>query len=89
MDQDANWYSEVDLGSGHIVLDGDPAPPPKKKRHSPHFLSYVYCDQTAGWIRMPLGTDVGTGPGHTVLDGDPDPPPKKVAQPRIFGSCLS
>jgi len=22
---------EVGLGTGHIVLDGDPAPPPKKK----------------------------------------------------------
>jgi len=27
---------EVGLGPGHIVLDGDPAPPPKK-RHSPQF----------------------------------------------------
>jgi len=27
---------EVGLGSGHIVLDGYPAPPPQKE-HSPHF----------------------------------------------------
>jgi len=26
MDQDATWM-KVDLGRGHIVLDGDPAPP--------------------------------------------------------------
>ena len=27
MDEDATWYgTEVDLGPGHIVLDGDPAP---------------------------------------------------------------
>jgi len=33
---------------------------------------------TAGWIRMPLGTEVGLGPGDIVLDGDPAPP-RKVA----------
>jgi len=27
--------------------------------------------QTAGWIKMPLVTEVGLGPGHIVLDGDP------------------
>jgi len=48
--------------------------------HSPHFLAHVYCGQTAGWINMPLGTQVGVGPGHIVLDGDPSPtaPLKKV-----------
>jgi len=25
MDEDATWYTEVDLGTGHIVLDGFPA----------------------------------------------------------------
>jgi len=24
-----------------------------------------------GWIKMPLGKEVGLGPGHIVLDGDP------------------
>jgi len=23
-----------------------------------------------GWIKMPLGKEVGLGPGHIVLDGD-------------------
>jgi len=48
--------------------------------HSPHFLAHVYCGQTAGWIKMPLGTQVGLGPGHIVLDGDRAPPPQKWAQ---------
>jgi len=64
---------EVGLGSGHIVLDGDPAPP--NKGHSPHFSVHVYCGQTAGWIKMPLGMKVGLGPGHIVLHGDPAYPP--------------
>jgi len=31
------------------------------------------CGQTIGWIKMPLGKEVGLGPGHIVLDGDPAP----------------
>jgi len=31
----------------------------------------------AGWIKMPLGMEVGLGPGHIVLDGDPAPSPQK------------
>ena len=46
----------------------------------------VYCGQTAGWIQMKLGKEVGLGLGHTVLDGDPAPIPKG-AQPPIFGPC--
>ena len=41
-----------------------PSPPPKKK------LAHVYCGQTAGCIKMPLGTKVGLSPGDSVLDGD-------------------
>jgi len=43
-------------------------------------VTFVYCGQTVGWIRMPLGMEVGLGPGHVVLDGDPAPP--------ISGPCL-
>jgi len=43
-------------------------------------VTLVYCDQTPGWIKMPLGTEVGLGPGHIVFDGNPAPQ-KKGAQP--------
>ena len=33
------------------------------------FSTHVHCGQTAGWIRITLGTEVGLGPGHIVLDG--------------------
>ena len=56
---------QVGLGPGHIVLDGDPAPPPLKG-HSPQFLAHVYSGQTAGWIEMPLGTEVNLGLGDAV-----------------------
>jgi len=59
---------QVGLGPGHIVLDGDPAPPPPKG-HSPQFSAHICCGQMAGWIKIPLGTKVGLGPGHIVLQG--------------------
>jgi len=31
----------------------------------------------AGWIKMPLGMEVGLGPGDFVLHGNPDPGPQK------------
>ena len=31
----------------------------------------------AGWIKIPLGREVGLGPSDIVLDGDPAPPPQK------------
>ena len=60
---------EVGVGPCHIVLDGDAAPLPKKG-HNPQFSAMtIYCGQTAGWIKMPLGTKVDLGPGHIVRRG--------------------
>jgi len=32
--------------------------------------------QTAAWIKMPLGVELGLGLGHIMLDGDPALPQK-------------
>jgi len=62
---------EVGLNPSYIVLDGEPAPPQKtadgdpaasEKGHSPQFSVHVCCGQMAGWIKMPLGTEVGLNP---------------------------
>jgi len=45
------------------------------------FSAHVYCGQMDGWIKMPLGREVGLGPGHIVLDGDPALPPPKGHSP--------
>ena len=74
---------QVGLGPGHIVLDGDPAPPPPQKGGTAN----VYCGQTAGCISIPHGMEVDLGPGNTVLDGNPAPTSPKRAQPPIFGPC--
>ena len=66
---------QVGLGPGHIVLDGNPAPPPLKG-HSPQFSVHICCGQMAAWIKMPLGMELGLNPGDFVLDGDPLYPPQ-------------
>ena len=71
--------TEVGLGPGDIVLDGDPDPPKSGKQPPPQFPVHVCCGQTAAWIKMPLDREVDLGPGHIVLDGDLAPP--KGAQP--------
>ena len=87
MDQDGIG-TKVGLAPGHIVLDGDPAPPPQKKwGTAPQFSAHVYCGQTAGCIKMPLSTEVSLGPGDIVLDWDPAPP-KGAQPPPIFGPCI-
>ena len=64
---------ELGLGPGDFVLDGDPAPSPKRGRSPPpkKKSAHAYCGQTAGCIKMPLGMEVGLSPGDVVLDGDP------------------
>jgi len=52
------------------------------------FSAHFYCGQTAGCIKMPLGTEVCLGPGHIVLDGDPAPPLLKghSSHPPLFSA---
>jgi len=49
MDQDVSWYGGRPR-PGHIVLDGDPAPPPRKGLSSPHFSAHVCCGQTVAHL---------------------------------------
>jgi len=37
----------------------------------------------AGWIKMPLGAEVGLGTDDIVLDGNPAPPKKGTALPQF------
>jgi len=53
---------------------------------SPQFLAHVYCGQTAGWIKVALGMEVGLVPGHIVLDGDPAPLPQKGIETPQFAT---
>jgi len=55
-------------------------PPPKGDR-ALQFSAHVYCGQTAAWIKMSVGTEVGLGLRDIVLDGDPTTPRKKAHPP--------
>jgi len=51
-------------------------------------VTLLYCGQTVGRIKMPLGTEVGLGPGDIVLDGDPAPATERGTAPPLVGPCL-
>ena len=75
-----SYGREGGLGPRDIVLDGDPAPLPKKGQSRQIFGPRLLWPN--GWrIKMALGMKLGLGPGHIVLDWDPAPLPKKGAEP--------
>ena len=86
MDSDATWYG--DRPRPRRLCDPWGPSYPQKKLHTPtKFLAHVYCGQTAGWIKMPLGTEVNLYPGDIVLDGVAAPPKRGTAPP-VISSCL-
>jgi len=66
VDQDATWKGGRPLPKRHYVR-GDLAPPPQTGSRTSQFSAHVYYDQTAAWIKIPLGMEVGLGPGHILL----------------------
>ena len=69
-----------------------PSPQPQKVRSPTQFSAHVYCGQTAAWIKMPFGTEVGLGlrdNADIVFDVYPAIPRKKAHPPLPnFGPCL-
>jgi len=80
MDQDGTWHGRGYQSRPHCARWG-PSSPPQKGAEPPQFLAYFYCGQTAVYVRIPLGTEVGVSLGNIVLDGDPAPPPLKGHSP--------
>ena len=72
---------ELGLDLGDFVLDGDHVAPSPKGGGPPKFSAHVYCDQTAGWMKLILGMVAGLSPGEFVLDEDPARLPKRGAEP--------
>jgi len=82
---------KVGLGSRPRRLYVRCGPRYPRKKGTPAALNFwpMTCGQTAGWIKMPLGTQVNVGPGDVVLDGIAAPPPlKDIATAPVFDSCL-
>ena len=57
--------------------------PSPKRGGTPQFSAHVCCGQTAAWIKMPLGAEIGVGLRDIVLDGDPAPSPLKGHSPQF------
>jgi len=63
--------------------------PQKGAGPRPQFSAHLYCGQTAAWIKMPLGTEVGLGLRNIVCDVDPATSRKRTHSPLPnFGPCL-
>ena len=71
------------------MLDGDHLNPTENGAAAPDFSVHVYCGQTAGWITMPLGTQVNVGSGDVVLDGVAAPPKRGTAPSFRFMSIVA
>jgi len=85
MDQDATSYGGRPRPRAHCAR-WKPSFPSTKRGHSPQFSVHVCCGQTAAWIKMPLGTELGLDPSDIVLDADPAPPPPKGGRAPNFRS---
>ena len=85
MDQDATWYACRPRPMAHCARC-EPNSPSTKRGHSPLFSVHVYCGQTAAWIKMPLGMELGLDPSDIVLDADPAPPAPKGGRAPNFRS---
>ena len=60
---------------------GDHPPLPKKGAEPPKFLAHVYCGETAGWIKMALGMEVGPWSSPQCARWGHSSPPKKGTGP--------
>ena len=89
MDQDETWHGGRPRPISHCVRWGPSSTPQKGGTAAFQFSAHVYSGQTAGWMKMPLGTHVGLDLGDIVLDGDPAPHRKRGQRhPALFGPCV-
>jgi len=90
MNQDATWYRVSWRCRCDIMLMGTQLPPWKGAKMLPHFSVHVWYGQKAGWIMIPLGTEVGLSPGYIVLDGVPAPLMERgIAAPTFWMSVVA
>jgi len=87
MGQDETWHSGKPRPWPHCIRWGPSSRSPNLAQPPP-FSAHICCGQMAGWIKMPLGEEVGLGPTDIVLGGDPAPHSPNGHISPIFGPCL-
>jgi len=80
MHQDATWYGGRPQPRRPCVRWG-PSTLPQKGRSPTQFSAHVYCGQTAAWIKMLLGREVGLGLRDIVFDVEAATPEKGAHPP--------
>ena len=83
MDQDETWHVGSPQPRPHCVRWGPSSLFPKGAQPPPQFVAHICCGPVAGWIMMPLGTEVNLGPCDVVLDVVAAPPPLKRHSPQF------
>ena len=84
INQDAIWYGGRAHPRPHYARWGPSSPCPRKGAQPSNFRPMSIVPKTAGWIKMPLGMEIGLDPSDIVLDGDAVPLPQKGAEPSNF-----
>jgi len=79
---------QVGLGPGHIVLDGDPAPLPKKGTEPPNFRPISIVAKWLDGPRCHLLQRQASAQATLSLMGTQLPKKKGTAPHPIFGPCL-
>jgi len=80
---DATWHGGRSRPRPHWAKWGPSSP--LRKGHSTQFWAHICCRQMAGWIKMPLATEVGLDPSDIALDVDPaHPSPKGGGAPNFL-----
>ena len=69
-DQDGTWHGSRPWFSRHGARWRHSSHPQKRGQSLPQFLAHLYCGQTAGCIKIPLGMEVGLSPGDFMLNGE-------------------
>jgi len=83
MDQDVTWHGGRPQLRRLCVRWGPSPPHQKGGQAPPQFSAHVYCNQTAGWIKMPLCME-----GTLCYMRTQSFSPKRGRSPTFFGPCL-
>jgi len=85
MRQDETLHAGMASALATLCQMGTELPSPKRGT-IPQFSAYIYCGQMVGWIKMPLGREVGLGPSNIVLDENPAPHTQKGSRGPQFSA---
>ena len=81
MDQDATWYEDRPRPRPHCFRWGPSSPRKGAQHRRPHFSAHGYCGQTAGWITIPLGTEVASAQAILCIWKPSSPTERGTAAP--------